>query len=196
MLSHFSFSKLWWDFALYINNRQTGSYNRCQANPIQSQPKVAVSHDNHFSLIDIQKHQLVTRKVEGELYRIDWRNDGNLLLFVGGRGMIGIYDFREARITQKFKGAPKRNLSMLAISEFGEAIQSTFWCARWSPDGNLIATASNDGNAKILDYRNGKTLFQTKICNLTIWLWLMYDRSMVSLLFARAKVVNSDYPKP
>ena len=35
----------------------------------------------------------------------------------------------------------------------------TVYCVRWSQGGDMLATVSSDGTAKILDFKTGKVLY-------------------------------------
>ena len=32
-------------------------------------------------------------------------------------------------------------------------------CVRWSPNGDMIATASEDNSAKVIDFKTGKVIY-------------------------------------
>lgn len=47
-------------------------------------------------------------------------------------------------------------------------------CVRWSPSGDMLATASNDQTVKILDFKTGKELYtETTMDRSKFWLWKM-----------------------
>jgi WD40 repeat protein len=110
------------------------------------------------------------------------QSNGNLLVSGGWDKIIKIFDKRESKIVKTFEGVHSSkelhpifcfhplprfcllfNLFKLFLhaSHFNyrfENILDFIYCVHWNPSGDMIASASGDGKAKLLDFKTGKVL--------------------------------------
>ena len=95
------------------------------------------------------------------------QTDKNLLATAGDSPKIGIFDQRCLKFVKTFDmihiGKMIQNLLIFLVALFNITyIIERIKCVRWSPNGRALATASNDGTAKILDFRSGKVSYTGK----------------------------------
>ena len=90
------------------------------------------------------------------------QNNGNLLATVGrGHGVL-IFDKRTSKIVQLFDNIHNSNSFYLPAKSFVTTIYYfivSINCVRWSPSGDMIASASLDATTVLLDFKTGKKLY-------------------------------------
>lgn len=86
------------------------------------------------------------------------QSNGNLLAS-GGSSETRIFDKRKSKIVNTFKDihASKRQLNLIFIT-----LPERINCVRWSPNGDMLASASHDTKVKLLDVKTGKVLYTGK----------------------------------
>ena len=113
------------------------------------------------SVAEVGKYQFI----EEDRYCIDvCKSNGNLLAS-DGSGNVNIFDKRESKIVQTFEDIHMGNI----ISSFNKSslmtntyFEGAIHCVRWSPSGEMLATASSDMSASLLDFKTGKKLYTGK----------------------------------
>ena len=68
---------------------------------------------------------------------------------------VKLFDKRESKIVQTFDGIHTGNIFLFnkIINDF---YIGSIYCVRWSPRGDMIATASGDETVALLDFKTGK----------------------------------------
>lgn len=105
--------------------------------------------------------------------------DGNLLVTCGNHRSVKVYNKRQSNIVKTFDNIHDGKIynfyceelfATAFVCRFCEAliisdhliilksIQAFMLCVRWNPMGNMLASASTDGTAKLLDFRTEKVL--------------------------------------
>ena len=100
----------------------------------------------------------------GVIYGFDvCPTDANLLTSGGYDKKIKIYDRRESKIIKTFEGIHSGNIWL--IINFAIYIilcipisLEVIYCVRWSSSGDMLATASLDRSAKVIDFKTGKVV--------------------------------------
>lgn len=93
------------------------------------------------------------------------QSNGNLLAAGGADTNIKIFDKRESQVVKIFDGIHKGKRRFILFIELcckylislGEIN-----CVRWNPRGDMLVSSSNDGTAKLLDFKTGKILHTGK----------------------------------
>ena len=86
----------------------------------------------------------------------------NLLASGGYDKNIKIYDRRVSKIVKTIDDIHSGNIclaisSMLHI-QYNRYLKGLIHCVRWNPSGDLLATASSDKSAKVVDFKTGKII--------------------------------------
>ena len=90
------------------------------------------------------------------------QSDGNLLASGGYDLNVKIFDKRESKIVQTFDDIHDGNIFELFNISFLTSIcdsLGTIFCVRWSPSGDMLASASRDTSVALLDFKAGKKLW-------------------------------------
>lgn len=107
-----------------------------------------LAHDSSYlNIFDVEKKNLLLKSslsLGNHVIWIDKSPSDNNLLALSGCGVVHIFDRREPKATKKFESIYSKR---------------PIYCVRWSPDGKLLATASEDTYAKIFDLRTQKVIF-------------------------------------
>ena len=84
------------------------------------------------------------------------------MLAAGGTNKnVTIFDKRESKFVQTFDGIHTSNIVLFNRSFLTSNCYyiDLISCVRWSPSGDMIATASDDTTAALLDFKTGKNLY-------------------------------------
>ena len=104
--------------------------------------------------------------IDSTTYWIDvCQSNGNLLVSAGAQKLVRIFDKRESKIVQTFDGIHTSNNFWCVNKEFLTSncyYIGTIFCVRWSPSSDMIASASGDETAALLDFETGKKLYTRK----------------------------------
>lgn len=86
------------------------------------------------------------------------QSDGNLLAACGYRD-IQIFDKRVSKIVKTFDDVHASKILLLNFDflEFTHLL-GDIYCVRWDPSGSLLASASSDQRARVVDFKTGKVL--------------------------------------
>ena len=94
------------------------------------------------------------------------QSNGNILVAGGIYKNVRIFDKRGSKIVQTFDDIHNGNifssLNKLFLNSSCYFLGQIF-CVRWSPSGDLLASASEDKTAALLDFRTGKQLYTGNI---------------------------------
>ena len=77
---------------------------------------------------------------------------------------VKIFDKRESKIVQTFDGIHTRNIFLYNKSFLTSNCYflGDINCVRWSPSGDMLASASDDNTVAQLDFKTGKKLYTGK----------------------------------
>ena len=90
------------------------------------------------------------------------QSDGNILVSGGTERQVKIFDKRKSKIAQTFDNIHTGNIFDLFNKLFRISncnFLGEIRCVRWSPSGDMIASASFDKTAALLDFKTGKKLY-------------------------------------
>ena len=90
---------------------------------------------------------------------------------------IKIYDHRNSKIMRIFEDlhSGKRKKYKIVITKIDNTLDS-ICCVRWSRSGDLLASASYDKTAKLLDFKTGKVIYTGDSPNDSKWPNIMFLR--------------------
>ena len=77
----------------------------------------------------------------------------------GFDGKVKIFDKRQSKIVQTFDDIRKSNIFLFNNKSFlitNCSYTDSIDCVRWSPNGDMLASASGDTTVALLDFRTGK----------------------------------------
>ena len=93
------------------------------------------------------------------------QTNGNFLVSGGGDYNVKVFDKRESKIVKNFDDVhsctdSKFNYSTIRLlsNHLNFSFIVMIFCVRWSPNGDMIASASGDGTVKVLDFGTGKVI--------------------------------------
>lgn len=96
---------------------------------------------------------------------IEWRRDGALLACATDNKAIKILDQRHGKIVKSFEnfhdGKFFCQLEVMLIIYYEQSAGFTN-SVKWNHNGNLLAFASSDGTMKVLNFDNGKIIYNLK----------------------------------
>ena len=90
------------------------------------------------------------------------QSNGNLLASCGESKKVVIFDKRKAQIVQNFDNIHNGNILLLVTDSpltHNHHLKGSITCVRWSPSGDMFATASFDGTIALVDFKTGKKLY-------------------------------------
>ena len=88
------------------------------------------------------------------------QSNGNLLASGGDDMNVKIFGKRESKIVRTLDGIHTGNIFICLIDCY---LQDQIHCVRWSPSGEMLATASRDKTTTLLDFKTGKILYTGKV---------------------------------
>ena len=100
----------------------------------------------------------------GVTYWIDvCQSDGNMLASGDSNKQLKIFDKRKSKIVQTFDGIHTGNFCFIFLINHSNCYYIEFiHCVRWSPSGDMIASASADKTVALVDFKTGKKLYTGK----------------------------------
>ena len=103
------------------------------------------------------------------------QSNGNLVASGGNDQLVKIFDKRESKIVRTFGGIHESNIFYLFNRSFLTCCYCLFldliYCVRWSSTGDMLASASNDTTAALLDFKTGKKIYTGKTSDGSKFSW-------------------------
>ena len=161
---------------ILLNNQWLDHFGRCRWSSNSGEPLLFVKYDNNqLNVLDVEKKaltlktphqidllskfrpspfqaQLILLLIIDDIYWIDiCPNNGNLLAAGDSNGRIKIVDKREAKIVKIFED--------IHLDETHCSADNGIDCVRWSPNGDMLASASRDTTTKLVEFTTEKVLY-------------------------------------
>ena len=84
-----------------------------------------------------------------------------MLAASGREKNVKIFDKRKSKVVQTFDGIHKGNIFLFNKSFLTANcyLIEQILCVRWSPSGDMLASASSDKTVALVDFKTGKKLY-------------------------------------